>query len=113
MFANVIARQRVGAKQFVAWVEPTGRANARPMINSAIPITQNAIDGYRFRLPPSLCELRRTQSLLAMTVMLRESGVSSTPRLLGPVTDPSEYRIARRSLSSGGHSADPLAGDDG
>src|SRR5882757_709467 len=26
---------------------------------------------------------------------------------------PLEYWIARRSLSSGGHSADPLAGDDG
>jgi hypothetical protein len=29
------------------------------------------------------------------------------------ITNASEYWIARRSLSSGGHSADPLAGDDG
>jgi hypothetical protein len=29
------------------------------------------------------------------------------------ITDASEYCVARRSLSSGGHSADPLAGDDG
>jgi hypothetical protein len=45
--------------------------------------------------------------------MLRESGVSSTLRLLDSIIDASEYWIARRSLSSGGHSADPLAGDDG
>jgi hypothetical protein len=49
----------------------------------------------------------------AKTVILRESGVSSTPRLLDSITNASEYWIARRSLSSGGHSADPLAGDDG
>jgi len=47
------------------------------------------------------------------TVILRESGVSSTPQLLDSITGASEYWIARRSLSSGGHSADPLAGDDG
>src|SRR5258705_835188 len=34
-------------------------------------------------------------------------------RLFDSITDASEYWIARRSLSSGGHSADPLAGDDG
>src|SRR6266850_3715388 len=44
--------------------------------------------------------------------MTGSSGVSSTPRLLDSVTGTSEYWIARRSLSSGGHSADPLAGDD-
>jgi hypothetical protein len=51
-------------------------------------------------------------SLLAKTVILRESGVSSTLRLLDSIIDVSEYWIARRSLSSGGHSAGPLAGDD-
>ena len=51
--------------------------------------------------------------LLAETVILRESGVSCTPRLLDSITGALEYWIARRSLSSGGHSADPLAGDDG
>jgi hypothetical protein len=40
--------------------------------------------------------------------MPRAGGASSTLRLL----DSLEYWIARRSLSSGGHSADPLAGDD-
>jgi hypothetical protein len=39
-------------------------------------------------------------------------GVSSTPQLFDPITNASEYWVARRSLSSGGHSADPLAGDD-
>src|SRR6266702_1064399 len=39
--------------------------------------------------------------------------VSSTPRPHGSITNVSEYWIARWSLSSGGHSADPLAGDDG
>jgi hypothetical protein len=33
--------------------------------------------------------------------------------VFGNITDASEYWIARWSLSSGGHSADPLAGDDG
>jgi hypothetical protein len=52
--------------QCVGWVEPTGRANARPMINSAIPITRWtnqplspagfipedwASDGFRCALP--------------------------------------------------------------
>ena len=46
------------------------------------------------------------------TVILRESGVSSTPRPLDSIIGVSEYWIARWSLSSGGHSADPLAGDD-
>ena len=45
--------------------------------------------------------------------MTGSSGVSSALRLLDSITDASEYWIARRSLSSGGHSADPLAGDDG
>jgi hypothetical protein len=35
------------------------------------------------------------------------------PQLFDSITDTSEYWVARRSLSSGGHSADPLAGDDG
>ena len=65
----------------------------------------------RFRL--SLFELRRDKPLLAKIVILRESGVSSTPQLFDSITNTSEYWIARRSLSSGGHSADPLAGDDG
>jgi hypothetical protein len=77
----------------------------------------------RFRL--SLVELRRDKPLLAKIVILRHrvspsaspmtgsSGVSSTLRLLDSIIDASEYWIARRSLSSGGHSADPLAGDDG
>jgi hypothetical protein len=37
----------------------------------------------------------------------------STPQLFVSITNTSEYWIGRRSLSSGGHSADPLAGDDG
>jgi hypothetical protein len=65
------------------------------------------------RLRLSLVELRRDKPLLAKIVILRESGVSSTLRLLDSIIDASEYWIARRSLSSGGHSADPLAGDDG
>jgi hypothetical protein len=39
--------------------------------------------------------------------------VSSTPQLLDFTIDASEYWIVRRSLSSGGHSADPVADDDG
>jgi len=39
--------------------------------------------------------------------------VSSTLRPFDSIIHTSEYWIARRSLSSGGHSADPLAGDDG
>jgi hypothetical protein len=38
--------------------------------------------------------------------------VSSTPRFLDSSSVSLEYWIARRSLSSGGRSADPLAGDD-
>jgi hypothetical protein len=45
--------------------------------------------------------------------MTGSSGVSSTPQLFDSITDVSEYWIARWSLSSGGHSADPLVGDDG
>src|SRR5882672_6016861 len=45
-------------------------------------------------------------------VIPRACGVSSTLRPLDSITDVSEYWVARRSLSSGGHSADPLAGDD-
>ena len=45
-------------------------------------------------------------------VILRESGVSSTLQPLDSITGVSEYWIARRSLSSGAHSRDPLAGDD-
>src|ERR1700732_2154095 len=44
--------------------------------------------------------------------MTGSSGVSSTPQLRDTITGASEYWIARLSLSSGGHSADPLAGDD-
>src|SRR5258708_23241632 len=43
------------------------------------------------------------------TVILRESGVSSTLRPFDSIIDVSEYWVARLSLSSGGHSADPLA----
>jgi len=39
--------------------------------------------------------------------------VSSTLRPFDSIIHTSEFWIARRSLSSGGHSADPLAGDDG
>jgi hypothetical protein len=46
-------------------------------------------------------------------VILRESGGSSTPQLPGSIIDVSEYWIARWSLSSGAHSRDPVAGDDG
>jgi hypothetical protein len=45
--------------------------------------------------------------------MPREGGTSSTPRPLDSIADASEYWIARRSLSSGAHSRDPVAGDDG
>jgi hypothetical protein len=41
------------------------------------------------------------------------AGVSSTLRPFDSIIHASEYWIARWSLSSGGHSADPLAGDDG
>jgi hypothetical protein len=44
--------------------------------------------------------------------MLREGGASSTPRLIGSITLVSDYWVTRRSLSSGAHSRDPLAGDD-
>jgi hypothetical protein len=40
------------------------------------------------------------------------TGGSSTPRDFVSITDTSEYWIVRRSLSLGGHSADPLADDD-
>jgi hypothetical protein len=45
--------------------------------------------------------------------MTGSSGASSTLWLRGSITDDPGYWIARWSLSSGGHSADPLAGDDG
>jgi hypothetical protein len=35
------------------------------------------------------------------------------PHLSGSIADASEYWIARWSLSSGAHSRDPVAGDDG
>jgi len=42
------------AAQRVGWVEPTGRANARPIINSAIPINCYwSVDGFRKGLNPS------------------------------------------------------------
>jgi len=41
------------------------------------------------------------------------AGVSSPLRPFHSIIHASEYWIARFSLSSGGHSADPLAGDDG
>ena len=42
----------------------------------------------------------------------KKNGPSSRPNLISSRSNVSEYWIARRSLSSGGHSADPLAGDD-
>jgi hypothetical protein len=45
--------------------------------------------------------------------MPRESGASSTPRLLDSITTALEYWIIRWSLSSGGACADPVADDDG
>src|SRR5712691_4236140 len=62
--------------------------------------------------PPETVILRHRVSPSA-SPMTGSSGVSSTPQLLDSITGASEYWIARRSLSSGGHSADPLAGDDG
>jgi hypothetical protein len=56
--------------------------------------------------------LRHRVSPLA-SPMIGSSGVSSTPQLLGSIVDVSEYWIARWSLSSGAHSRDPVAGDDG
>src|SRR5207249_1600547 len=61
--------------QRVGWVEPTGRANARPMINSAIPIVfRNDGDGFReglnpyafcgVRLSPRHCERKRSNPSL-------------------------------------------------
>src|SRR5467141_3558659 len=44
---------------------------------------------------------------------LRPRPAIRPPRLFDSITDASEYWVACRSLSSGGHSADPLAGDDG
>jgi hypothetical protein len=45
-------------------------------------------------------------------VIFREGGVSSTPQTFGSITGVAEYWIVRRSLSSGAHSRDPVAGDD-
>jgi hypothetical protein len=45
--------------------------------------------------------------------MTGSSGVSSTPRPFGSIIGASEYWIARWSLSSGAHSRDAVAGDDG
>jgi len=61
-------------------------------------------------LPPSSYAAGRSGTV---TVMLREGGASSTLWLCGFITDDPGYWITRWSLSSGGHSADPLAGDDG
>ncbi|MEH2611364.1 hypothetical protein V1293_003653 [Bradyrhizobium sp. AZCC 1693] len=41
-----------------------------------------------------------------------KAGGSSTPRPLDSILASLEYRVTRRSLSSGAHSRDPLAGDD-
>jgi len=46
-------------------------------------------------------------------VIPRESGVSSTLRLIDSIETALEYWIIRRSLSSGAHSRDPVADDDG
>jgi len=46
------------------------------------------------------------------TVIPRAGGVSSTPRRLLSMAVAGVYWIIRRSLSSGGHSADPVADDD-
>ena len=62
--------------------KPTGRANARPMTGSA----DEAI-------PPTLSTVDK--SLLAKIVILRESGVSSTLRILDSIIAASEYWIAR------------------
>jgi hypothetical protein len=48
-----------------------------------------------------------------MIVIPRACGGSSTPQPFGSIANALEYWIARWSLSSGGHSADPLADDDG
>jgi hypothetical protein len=47
-----------------------------------------------------------------LPVILRESGVSSIQEHSRFFTSAAAHWITRRSLSSGGHSADPLAGDD-
>src|SRR5882757_5452739 len=72
------------------------------------------------RISPGPC-LRRCRATNWATDCIRlhkkpsypRKRVSSTPQLCESIIDASEYWIARRSLSSGGHSADPLAGDDG
>ena len=46
------------------------------------------------------------------TVVAREGGRSVRRGFSARALTSLEYWIARRSLSSGGHSADPLAGDD-
>ena len=53
-----IRRGPADERQSVGWVEPTGRANARPMTGSAMPMaTRTGIDGYRFA-PPILRQTR-------------------------------------------------------
>src|SRR5258705_5186805 len=47
---------------------------------------------------------------IRIAVILRESGVSSTPQLRGSITSTLEYWIARRSLSSGGAMRRPGGG---
>jgi hypothetical protein len=44
--------------------------------------------------------------------MPREGGASSIRRPFGSNSTALEYWIVRRSLSSGGHSAEPVADDD-
>jgi hypothetical protein len=84
-----------------------GRAFARP-VGFAHP-TVLAKDGLLRRFAP--CH-DGDGAASHRAVIPRACGVSSTLRPLDSITDASEYWIARRSLSSGGHSADPLAGDD-
>jgi hypothetical protein len=55
------------------------------------------------------CGARETTSV----VIPRESGGIQSTQAFAIIREAAEYWIARRSLSSGGHSADPLAGDDG
>jgi hypothetical protein len=60
---------------------------------------------------PALCRgPRGDKPLLAEAVILRESGVSSTPRPIDSIIDASEYWIARWRLSSDGAMRRPGGG---
>jgi hypothetical protein len=112
---------------------PTGPRKARPDDRlriepgiSRFPDAQLRIRGLALTRHPGMTEPELSvASLLTKTVILRHrvspstspmtgsSGVSCTSQLFGSIAYALGYWIARRSLSSGGHSADPLAGDDG